>query len=67
MGGAVGAARLGGKIIMAATTVSKDSIVYREFMAKVKELGGWIEGDQVRFPTPYAALQFEQYLIDGAA
>lgn len=49
---------------MAATTVSKDSIVYREFMVKVKALGGWIENEEVLFPNTCARRQFDDWLAD---
>lgn len=63
MGCASSAAR-NGEMTM---NVSKDSPAHKEFLAKVKELGGWIEDDKVRFPTVYAAQQFERYLADVAA
>lgn len=46
------------------TEVNKNSFAYKEFMAKVRELGGWIEGEKVRFHTPHAARKFEDWLAD---
>lgn len=39
----------------------------KQFKALVKKFGGWVDGEFVRFPTPYALSQFEKACGTGEA
>jgi hypothetical protein len=45
---------------------NKEGVMDEEVKAKVDELGGWVEGDMIRFPTVDAKWQFERWLNENS-
>ena len=39
----------------------------KQFKALVKQFDGWVDGEFVRFPTPYALEQFQKAAAGGEA